>query len=100
MAVGRLGAAPILKTVRSCLKRWSCKKIKISRPDELVLPATVVFLVQSEVGRWGPIPGVVKLLSMLDPSQDSTALSTDGSVLNALWLDGGVTRMMGSSSPS
>lgn len=32
----------------------------------------------------GLLPGVVKLLSMLDPSQDSTALSTDGSVLNAL----------------
>ena len=46
------------------------------------------------------LPGVVKLLSMLDPSQDSTALSTDGSVLNALWLDRGATMTTGSSSPS
>lgn len=46
------------------------------------------------------LPGVVKLLSMLDPSQDSTALSTDGSVLNALWLVGGATMTTGSSSPS
>ena len=48
----------------------------------------------------GLLPGVVKLLSMLDPSQDSTALSTDGSVLNALWLDIGATMTTGSSSPS
>lgn len=46
------------------------------------------------------LPGVVKLLSMLDPSQDSTALSTDGSVLNALWLDRGATMTTVSSSPS
>lgn len=32
----------------------------------------------------GDSPVVVKLLSMLDPSQESTALSTDGSVLNPL----------------
>lgn len=46
------------------------------------------------------LPGLVKLLSTLDPSQDSTALSTDGSVLKGLWLDRGGTVTTDSSPPS
>lgn len=45
-------------------------------------------LIWSEVSL---LPGLVKLLSTLDPSHDSTALSTDGSVLKGLWLDRGGT---------
>lgn len=46
------------------------------------------------------LPPVVKLLSTLDPSHDSTALSTDGRVLNTLWDDRGAAMTTGSSSPS
>lgn len=46
------------------------------------------------------LPGLVKLLSTLDPSHDSTALSTDGSVPKGLWLDRGGTVTTDSSPPS
>ncbi|TNN55346.1 hypothetical protein EYF80_034419 [Liparis tanakae] len=45
-------------------------------------------------------PGEPKLPSTLDPSQDSTALSTDGRAPNARWLDSGATVTRGSSTPS
>lgn len=90
MAVGGLVAAPLVETVRRRLKWWSYKQtdiVQISKQACRSHSSDTRWLKQRRVRKRSKVrvpPGVVKLLSMFDPSQDSTALSTDGSVLNAL----------------